>query len=59
MTATDVLGHLAGKGGKTPITSNAWRFPPRHLRYLKLIRSVRLSVEALFFKASLAAFALC
>ena len=28
-------------------------------RYLKLIRSVRLSVEALSFKASFAAFSLC
>jgi len=29
------------------------------LHYLKAIRSVRLSVEALSFKASFAAFALC
>jgi hypothetical protein len=29
------------------------------LRYLKVMRSVRLSVEALSFKASFAAFALC
>jgi len=29
------------------------------LRYLKVIRSVRLSVEALSFKGSLVAFALC
>jgi hypothetical protein len=32
--------------------------PPRHFRYLKVIRSVRLSVEARFFKGSFAAFEL-
>jgi hypothetical protein len=34
-------------------------FSATQLRYLKAIRSVRLSVEALSFKASFAAFALC
>ena len=34
-------------------------FSTTQFRYLKVIRSVRLSVEALFFKASFAAFSLC
>jgi hypothetical protein len=34
-------------------------FSTAPFRYLKVIRSVRLSVEALFFKASFAAFSLC